>query len=406
MKKAIIISVILVILYLAAASASASPATETAAEYTGLKNQINQLLQSETGTYGIYIIDLKSGKSLGINHLESFHAASTFKLPMNLYLYKKISEGSINPLTMLTYRQEHYEGGTGRLQYDPVGSSYSIKMLSKYSIVYSDNVATNMLLAYLGRSNIKNFMRSVGGTVVSDDKNITCPRDMAIYMEELLKFNSQHPELGKELMSNLQNTVFNNRIPKLIPPNVKIAHKIGNWPPTGTYNDVGYVEHPERPYIISIFSKNTENIYRAFSILQKISKIAYDYQDRLAINLLLNGRPPATSSPPVLENGRVLVPVRILAEVMGAEVRWDDLTQTVIIIKNEKRIALTPGSSNAGINGNHLSPGTAAKIIQGRTMVSLRFVSETLGAAVNWDNTTKTVSVEYNNQDQSNTGQL
>lgn len=398
MKKIIIISILVLFIYIAPAANSAIlPPGETTEEYMELKSKLEQLIQDEKGTYGVCVVDIGSGEGLGLNQWETFHAASTFKLPLNLYLYEQIAAGKVNSYTKLIYRQEHYEGGTGRLQYEPFESTFSINQLSKYSIVYSDNVATNMLLSYLGRPKVKNYMRSIGGVTVSDDKNVTCPWDMALYMAKILDFTSRHPKLGNELMGNLQNTIFNNRIPKLLPGNIKIAHKIGNWPPTGSYHDVGYVQHPEKPYIIAILSKDTPCIDRAFEVIQRISRIVYDYQSKLAaINLLFNGRPLKTGSPPVVENGRVLVPVRVIAEAMNAGVRWDDLNDTVTILKPGKDIFLRLGSRSAIINGVEMTLTAPPQIVEGRTMVPLRFIGEALDAVVNWESTTKTVSVKYN----------
>jgi beta-lactamase class A len=365
-------------------------------EYKQMEKEINRLLEEEEGTYGVFVKDVNSGKTMGINHMEIFHGASTFKLPLNIYLYQQIAAGKINPFTKLTFNEEHYEEGTGKLQFDPLGSTYEIQLLSRYSIVYSDNVATNMLLSHLGYNNVKKYMKSLGGEVVSYEENITCPRDMVLYMSQLLEFRSKHPELGNRLMSNLGRTIFNDRIPKLLPPDIKVAHKIGNWPPTGTYNDIGYVQHPGNPYIIAIFSKNTPSRQRAFQVIQKISKIVYDHQDNLVkINLLFNGFPLKTDTSPLVKNNTVLVPLRFIAQAINAKINWDGSTNTATLIKSEKYVSLRTGVPTATVNGNNIALSTPAEIKNGRTMVPLRFISEALGATVLWDNNTKTVSINY-----------
>lgn len=397
MKKAVMILVLLLAFSLSLASVAGAAEVnfkETAVEYSELKSQLGQMLKNQKGTYGVFVIDLNSGKTLGINSQEHFHAASTFKLPMNIYLYKKIAEGSVNPKTMLVYKQAHYEGGTGKLQYKPVGSSFSIDMLSKYSIIYSDNVATNMLLSYLGKVNVKDYMRSMGGVVVENNQNITCPQDMALYMYKLLEFAGKQPLLANQLIDKLENTIYNERIPKLLPRNIKVAHKIGNWPPTGTYNDVGYVQHPENPYIIAVFSKGTSGSAAAYNVIQRVSKAVYDYQSKLVnINLIINGRLLDAGASPVLVNNSVLVPLRIVSEALQAEVKWDGAAKTVNISKPGQEIELKIGEPNASINGVQKTLVMPAKIINNTTMVPLRFISETLGAVVEWDSESKTVKI-------------
>ncbi|MTI83755.1 MAG: hypothetical protein FH756_07585 [Firmicutes bacterium] len=361
-----------------------------------MQKELTRLLQNQKGTYGVFVKDLNTGHTFGVNHLETFHAASTIKLPVNLYLYEQMAKGKVNPSIELVYRQEHYEDGGSKLQNDPVGSSYSIKQLSRYSIRYSDNIATNMLLSYLGYSNVKGYMASLGGKVIDYWDNTTCPRDMALYMSRLVKFTSQHPELGGQLMNDLENTIFNDRIPKLLPPRTKIAHKIGNWPPTGTFNDVALVKHIESPYIIAVFSKNTPGTDEAFQVIQKVSKIVYDHQDKLIeIDLTLNGRPLKTDVSPILSNGTVLVPVRIISESIDAKVRWDSEANRVMINKTGNSIWLQPGTTTATINGEDISLNTPPRIYNKRTMVPLRLVSKAMGARIKWDNDTKTVYITY-----------
>jgi hypothetical protein len=95
---------------------------------------------------------------------------------------------------------------------------------------------------------------------------------------------------------------------------------------------------------------------------------------------------------PIIVDGRTLVPIRSVAEVLGAQVNWEDSTQTVLINKDDKHIELTIGSKSPTVNGSPVNLDAPAVIINGRTMVPLRFVSEALGAKVVWDGTVKIYS--------------
>jgi len=384
---------ILLMIPLGSAGAENIDDTYTASEYAPLKKDLQQTIAGEKGTFGVYLIDLQSAKTMGINPLEPFHAASTFKLPLNIYLVNNITAGQVDPNLNLVYRTEHYEGGTGRLQKDPVGSSYSIETLAKYSIIYSDNVATNMLIAYLGKPNVKDYMRSIGGLVVDDQKNITCPKDMAEYMNYLLALSGENQEYNR-LLDYLGHTIYNDRIPKLLPKNIKIAHKIGNWPPTSTYNDVGYVEHPINPYIIAIYSKNTGDVDAAFQVIQQISRVVYDYQTGLVmIKLLVNGQPVQTEVPVVLKNNAVLIPLRDLAEVLAVKVQWNASMKEVVLSKPDQEVKFTVGELNAQLNNSRTTLTAPAELIDNRVMVPLRTLSEIMGATVAWDSNTHTASV-------------
>ncbi|MGG1639066.1 copper amine oxidase N-terminal domain-containing protein [Paenibacillus sp. NRS-1760] len=91
------------------------------------------------------------------------------------------------------------------------------------------------------------------------------------------------------------------------------------------------------------------------------------------------------------ENQRTLVPVRFVAEALGAKVGWEAESRSVPIQKETQSIRLTIGSNIATVNGAEESFDTQAVMQGGRTFVPLRFVSEILGMAVEWDDKTNTV---------------
>lgn len=98
-------------------------------------------------------------------------------------------------------------------------------------------------------------------------------------------------------------------------------------------------------------------------------------------------------APFIDENARTLVPIRFIAEQMGAEVGWDGSINLVTIVKGTAEIKLTIGEKRAQVNGAWKTFDTSATLKNGRTMVPLRFISETLGAEVEWDNDSRTVYI-------------
>ena len=110
-------------------------------------------------------------------------------------------------------------------------------------------------------------------------------------------------------------------------------------------------------------------------------------------SVVLDGKLLNFDVPPVIENGRTLVPVRIILENLGATVDWDKATQTVIATKGSTVIKMTMGSTVAYIGDKPVALDVPAKIVNGRTLVPLRFVSEGLGAIVQYDDATATISI-------------
>lgn len=111
------------------------------------------------------------------------------------------------------------------------------------------------------------------------------------------------------------------------------------------------------------------------------------------IKMVLNGKTLVSDVAPVLQNGRTLVPFRTIFEALGAEVGWDEATNTVSGSKGPSFVILNPGSKKAWMTGKEVQLDVGPVIISGRTMVPLRFVTEAMGATVEWIESTKTVSI-------------
>ena len=92
-------------------------------------------------------------------------------------------------------------------------------------------------------------------------------------------------------------------------------------------------------------------------------------------------------------NGRVLVPVRFVSEALGAKVDWDASSQVAVIEKEPDKVAVKIGEKTVKKNDKVITMDTTAVISSGRTMVPVRFVSEALGAKVAWDKVTYAVVI-------------
>ncbi|MEI6499869.1 MAG: copper amine oxidase N-terminal domain-containing protein [Armatimonadota bacterium] len=112
-----------------------------------------------------------------------------------------------------------------------------------------------------------------------------------------------------------------------------------------------------------------------------------------AVQVELNGRPLALSVDPIQVGNRTMVPMRSLFEALGANVQWTDSTQTVTATRNATTIQLAIGARDALVNGRSLALDVPAMLYGGSTMVPLRFVSESLGADVRWNEGAQTVSM-------------
>ena len=97
--------------------------------------------------------------------------------------------------------------------------------------------------------------------------------------------------------------------------------------------------------------------------------------------------------PPVIKEGRTLIPVRAIMNGLGAKVEWNEETKVVTITRDDKVITLNLLTGDAAINGEAVELDVPAEIISNRTFVPLRFVAQTLGEKVNYDNDTGEIDI-------------
>lgn len=111
------------------------------------------------------------------------------------------------------------------------------------------------------------------------------------------------------------------------------------------------------------------------------------------ISVQLDGRNLYFDQPPAMIDGRLLVPLRGIFEALSADVLYDAGTRSIKATKGNTVVQLQLGSRTALIDGRTVYLDVPADTVGGRTMVPLRFVSEALGADVKWNGATKTVVI-------------
>lgn len=98
-------------------------------------------------------------------------------------------------------------------------------------------------------------------------------------------------------------------------------------------------------------------------------------------------------APAVIVDGRTLVPLRFIGEAFGCDVQWNDAARTAVVRMASHIIEVPTDKSSAIINGFEAPVQVPARIIDGRTYVPLRFVGESLGAGVDFDSATYKITV-------------
>ncbi len=121
-------------------------------------------------------------------------------------------------------------------------------------------------------------------------------------------------------------------------------------------------------------------------------KIAIAYPKAFP-RVIIGNKPLIFDTAPVIVNNRVLAPMRTIFDQMGAKIEWDDSKKQVTAVKGNKTVKLRIGDPIANINDSEFMLDSPAIIVNGRTMIPIRFICASLDADVEWSDKDKTVNI-------------
>ena len=130
-----------------------------------------------------------------------------------------------------------------------------------------------------------------------------------------------------------------------------------------------------------------------FLVASLLAGPQYSTSAQGTIAVYVDGQPLSFDVPPNVIQGRVLVPLRGIFERLGATVDYDRRTQHIVAVRGSQTVELTIGSRQARVNDTAKLLDVPAFTIAGRTMVPLRFISESLGANVQWVEANRTILI-------------
>ncbi|AOT68680.1 copper amine oxidase N-terminal domain-containing protein [Geosporobacter ferrireducens] len=143
-------------------------------------------------------------------------------------------------------------------------------------------------------------------------------------------------------------------------------------------------------------AKNAYSTEEIEKIQERITEIKTSYPDIKILpieNIVSKNMKMKFDIPPVIKDGRTLIPVRALTEAFGATVNWNSDTKEVTIIKGDGEIILKIDSKIAYVNGQEVAIDAPAEIVNKRTVIPLRFIVESLGLTVDWDEEAETIEI-------------
>ncbi|WEK55879.1 MAG: family 10 glycosylhydrolase [Candidatus Cohnella colombiensis] len=142
--------------------------------------------------------------------------------------------------------------------------------------------------------------------------------------------------------------------------------------------------------------RNVLLVLLAFIISVPIGSLSALATNNQEISIYFNGSKIKTDAPPFIDPkvNITMVPLRVISENLEAKINWDQANKTVTITKDNRKLQLTAGKSEAIVDNEPISLDASVQIINSRVMVPIRFVSEQLGLLVTWYQSAKTIKLE------------
>ena len=243
--------------------------------------ELQKKIQAQIGNtwknYSIYVKDYTSDFSMGINDTVIFTAASVNKIPIIAALYWQVQNQAIDLDTSVTIQASDVQYyGTGTIQSDPPGSTYSVKTLAKLMMQQSDNTAAYILANYtVGLDTIQTLVNRWGLTQTDIANNKTSNKDMEILMDKIYTGKITNTAYTQEMLAFFKDSDFEDRIPALLPKGTTVYHKIGTE--VGVMHDAGIVHQGNLTYYIGIFTSDVSDEPTTIKLIAEISKAVYDY---------------------------------------------------------------------------------------------------------------------------------
>jgi beta-lactamase class A len=284
-----------VILCMAVVSTLASSQTLTIDQK--LSANIEERIRKSGAEVAIALRTLDGRIAYSFHEEESFHAASTMKIPVMIELFRQERQGKLGLGDSLLVKNEFHSLADGSVYtldpaddsetdlYKAAGQTRTLRQLCEQMITASSNLATNLLIEKLGVENIRATVHSLhadGMNVlrgVEDNKafskglnNTTNAHGLLQLLDAIARGDAVGQESSRKMIEILERQKFNEGIPAGLPPGTRVAHKTGEI--TKIHHDAAIVFAP-KPFVLVILVGGLADTKESARLMADITRLIY-----------------------------------------------------------------------------------------------------------------------------------
>lgn len=267
---------------------------------TSLDQRVDRIIAAHPEqTIAVAYYDLRSGATLLRNEHVVFHAASTMKVPVMFGVFEAVTRGELRLAQPVRVKNDfvsildgsHYalearEDSDPRL-YDEIGKELALEELVRRMIDRSSNLATNIVIEFIGAPKVMQLMKSIGANEiqvlrgVEDDKayhagmnNTTTAYDLMLTFRALAERRVVSAEASEQMVNILLAQEHNDGIPAGLPRGTRVAHKTGSI--TEISHDAGLVFRPDgSSYVLVVLTRGFKDGDEAQRVIARIAKATW-----------------------------------------------------------------------------------------------------------------------------------